>query len=167
MLVTLHVVFFLFSWDIKFPIHSSSQQLVQENWEKTWPGLIFWQHNPSVGVSHQVATASDHCPIILDTCLEKQHYARPFIFLIAWIWDSSCKEVVKKAWNFSVAGLPSFNLVDNFKWQGKSSAIGTSKVLGYANLKSRNSWIKFKNSTKKKLHIHANGVPNGKFKTFS
>ena len=65
---------------------------------------------PHAGIWHLPATHSDQNPILLDTFINMRKKGKPFRFEVAWARDSSCVEIIKKAWQSSWEGNPSYQL---------------------------------------------------------
>ena len=73
---------------------------------------------PHAGIWHLPATHSDHNPILLDTFINMRKKGKPFRFEVAWARDSSCVEIIKKAWQSSWEGNPAINCVGKCKKPG-------------------------------------------------
>ncbi|XP_068340019.1 uncharacterized protein [Pyrus communis] len=65
--------------------------LTNEQWQQLWPNSL---------VMHGTATASDHCPIILNSNLEGPRGRKMFRFEAFWVAEEECKKLVEKCWDW-------------------------------------------------------------------
>lgn len=88
----------LFSWHNNREIrHYVKERLDQAICDFSWCMLF-----PKSGVINLPIVGSDHAPVILDTCLERESLKFSFQFLEAWTCEPSCESVVHDAWNLQV-----------------------------------------------------------------
>jgi hypothetical protein len=65
---------------------------------------------PKASVIHLGAVNSDHHSLLIDTNPVEEFTPRPFRFKAMWIRDPQCGGVIKKAWDSTTIGSPSYIL---------------------------------------------------------
>lgn len=70
---------------------------------------------PNAGVIHLPTSDSDHNPILVKMWQTAERKPIPFRFEFGWTRDSSCKNVIKEAWNESVKGSSQYRFTKKIK----------------------------------------------------
>lgn len=93
---------------------------------------------PNSKLMYLTQIGSDHSPIILVTDSIIPKCWKPFKFFLTWLNDPTCATVIANAWNASVNGSVSFQLVKKSHATRKNISLWNREYFGDINQKVNN-----------------------------
>ncbi|XP_028098674.1 uncharacterized protein LOC114298320 [Camellia sinensis] len=70
---------------------------------------------PYAQVFHEIIFGSDHCPLLLNTCIPPDKVPRLFKFESMWTTFPNCRTVIQEHWMMSQSGSPMFRFCQKLK----------------------------------------------------